>query len=222
MAFGILLILLGGLAFASIVMATIVSVYFVAITMVLAGAAEISLGLRSTSRSGRPTWVLLGILYVGAGLFALFNPLLAAWLLTLLLGASLESFSIIAAIKIPVQIGSDPQQAELASITLLAKQWGVLGVCIAVALSSCLVRGIGRMLIGCHVLGVRPPRFIAHAVLPRMMPLAGTALAATLVLHPASIKSFPDFVAIGRLYAVTYFTIGDLSKPRPNQLGERA
>ncbi len=93
-AFGILLILLGGLAFASIVMATIVSVYFVAITMVLAGAAEISLGLRSTSRSGRPTWVLLGILYVGAGLFALFNPLLAAWLLTLLLGASLAGVGV--------------------------------------------------------------------------------------------------------------------------------
>ncbi len=88
-AFGILLVLLGGLAFASIIMATIVSVYFVAITMVLAGLAEISLGLRSASQSRKLTWVLLGILYVGAGLFALFNPLLAAGVLTLLLGASL-------------------------------------------------------------------------------------------------------------------------------------
>lgn len=87
--FGILLVVLGGLAFVSVVTATVVSVYFVAISMIMAGAAEISLGLQSKSLRRTITWVLLGMLYVGAGLFAFFNPLLAAGALTLLLGASL-------------------------------------------------------------------------------------------------------------------------------------
>ena len=106
MAFGLLLVLLGALAFASVVMATIVSVYFVAITMVMAGAAQISLGLRSASQSRKLTWVLLGILYVGAGLFAFFNPLLAAGVLTLLLGASLAGVGVVR-LLLSFQMGSD-------------------------------------------------------------------------------------------------------------------
>jgi uncharacterized membrane protein HdeD (DUF308 family) len=94
-AFGVLLVVLGSLAFASVVMATIVSVYFVAITMVMAGAAEIALGLRSSLRRRKLTWVLLGILYIGAGLFAFLNPLLAAGVLTLLLGASLVGAGVV-------------------------------------------------------------------------------------------------------------------------------
>jgi uncharacterized membrane protein HdeD (DUF308 family) len=87
--FGVLLVALGAFAFISIVTATIVSVYFVAISMVMAGVAEITLGLQSKSPRRAMTWVLLGTLYVGAGLFAFFNPLLAAGGLTLFLGASL-------------------------------------------------------------------------------------------------------------------------------------
>lgn len=93
--FGILLVVLGAFALASVVTATIVSVYFVAITMVMAGATEIALGLRSASQRWKLTWVLLGILYIGAGLFAFFNPLLAAGVLTLLLGASLAGAGVV-------------------------------------------------------------------------------------------------------------------------------
>ncbi len=93
--FGILLMGLGSLAFVSIVTATIVSVYFVATTMVIAGAAEVSLGLRSKSQRRRWTWVVLGALYIGAGLFAFFNPLVAAGVLTLLLGTSLVGVGIV-------------------------------------------------------------------------------------------------------------------------------
>ncbi len=93
--FGVLLVGLGALAFASIVMATIVSVYFVAIAMVVAGAAEITLALQSRSQARKLTWVLIGTLYIGAGLFAFFNPLLAAGVLTLLLGASLVGAGVV-------------------------------------------------------------------------------------------------------------------------------
>ncbi len=87
--FGALLVVLGAFAFMSVVTATIVSVYFVAISMVMAGVAEIALGFQSRSTRRKLTWVLLGALYIVAGLFAFFNPLLAAGVLTLMLGASL-------------------------------------------------------------------------------------------------------------------------------------
>lgn len=93
--FGVLLTALGAFAFLSVVTATIVSVYFVAIGMVMAGAAEITLGLQAKSPRRMLTWALLGSLYVGAGMFAFFNPLLAAGVLTLLLGASLVGAGIV-------------------------------------------------------------------------------------------------------------------------------
>jgi uncharacterized membrane protein HdeD (DUF308 family) len=93
--FGVFLVALGAFAFVSVVTATIVSVYFVAICMVMAGAAEITLGLQSQSQRKMMTWVLLGTLYLVAGLFAFFNPLLATGVLTLLLGASLVGAGLI-------------------------------------------------------------------------------------------------------------------------------
>lgn len=118
---GVLLVVLGGLAFASVVTATIVSVYFVAITMVIAGAAEISLGLQSRSQRRKLTWVLLGLLYVGAGLFTFFNPLLAAGVLTLLLGAALAGAGVVR-LLLAFQMRSDSRwwwMALSAAVTLM-------------------------------------------------------------------------------------------------------
>lgn len=95
LALGLVFVILGVLAFISVVTATIVSVVFVAIGMIMAGMAEISLGLQSGSRRRMLTWTLLGIFYVSAGLLAFFNPLLAAGVLTLLLGASLVGAGIV-------------------------------------------------------------------------------------------------------------------------------
>jgi uncharacterized membrane protein HdeD (DUF308 family) len=87
--FGTILVALGAIAVFSIVTATIISVYFVAGSMVAAGSAEIVLGWRSRSSAKRTTWMLLGVLYVVAGVFAFLNPFLAAGALTFLMGASL-------------------------------------------------------------------------------------------------------------------------------------
>ena len=155
--FGILLVSLGVLAFASVVTATIVSVYFVAITMVMAGAAEITLGVQSNSSRRKLTWVLVGILYVGAGLFAFFNPLLAAGVLTLLLGASLIIAGI-ARLFLSIQMRSDSSWwwvALSAAITMLLgvmvlAQWPasslyILGIFLSVDL---IFAGLGWIMIG--------------------------------------------------------------------------
>ncbi len=87
--FGVLLAVLGGLAFSSVFAATIVTVYFVGISMIAAGAAEIVMGFQAKSWSRFLLWIILGAIYMMAGIFAFTNPLLAAGVLTLVLGASL-------------------------------------------------------------------------------------------------------------------------------------
>lgn len=88
-AFGALLIALGAWALGSVVAATIFTVYFVAISMIAAGVAEIAIGFRAKSYGRLFIWMVLGLVYAIAGMSALANPLLAAGILTLTLGAAL-------------------------------------------------------------------------------------------------------------------------------------
>lgn len=156
-AFGVLLAALGAFALMSVVTATIVSVYFVAIGMVLAGAAEITLGLQSKSPRRKLTWALVGSLYVGAGLFAFFNPLLAAGVLTLLLGASLVGAGFVR-LFVSLQMWSDSQWwwvALSAAITIILgimvlAQWPasslyILGIFLSLDL---IFAGLGWIIVG--------------------------------------------------------------------------
>jgi uncharacterized membrane protein HdeD (DUF308 family) len=88
-ALGVVFLIAGLIALGSMVMATVVSVAFVGAMMLVSGIAEIinAFGMKTWGKFF--LWVLLGALYVMAGLFALQNPLLAAGLLTLMLGVSL-------------------------------------------------------------------------------------------------------------------------------------
>lgn len=88
-AFGAVFIALGLLALGSVVTATIVTVYFVGVIMIVAGVAEIGMALRAKSWSGFLVWMFLGVVYSVGGIFAFVNPLLTAGTLTLFLGAAL-------------------------------------------------------------------------------------------------------------------------------------
>jgi uncharacterized membrane protein HdeD (DUF308 family) len=88
-AFGVFLDLAGMVALGSIVFATLVSVFIVGVMMILAGVAELGIGLRSRDWGHFLLWILGGLLYIVAGIFALVNPLLASVVLTLFLGAGL-------------------------------------------------------------------------------------------------------------------------------------
>ncbi len=94
-AFGILLAVLGAFALASVVTATIASVYFVAISMIIAGVAQIVMAFQSKTFWTGFTWFLSGVFYSAAGLLTSSNPLLAATGLTLLLGIALVASGIV-------------------------------------------------------------------------------------------------------------------------------
>jgi uncharacterized membrane protein HdeD (DUF308 family) len=88
-ALGVIYLIAGFIALGSVAMATVASVFFVGIMMIFAGVAEI-INAFAVKRWGKfVLWLLLGILYVVAGVATFENPLLAAAVLTLVLGVAL-------------------------------------------------------------------------------------------------------------------------------------
>ena len=93
-ALGVVYLLAGFIALGSVVMATVASVLVVGLMMIVAGVAEVFSAFQIKSWGKFLLWVLLGVLYVIAGFVIFENPLLAAALLTLILGASLMASGI--------------------------------------------------------------------------------------------------------------------------------
>lgn len=88
-ALGIVYVIAGFIALGSVMMATVASVLIVGVMMIIAGVAEVFNAFQIKSWGKFLFWALLGVLYIIAGFVAFENPLLAAAVLTLLLGASL-------------------------------------------------------------------------------------------------------------------------------------
>jgi uncharacterized membrane protein HdeD (DUF308 family) len=88
-ALGVVYLLAGLIALGSVVTATVASVLVVGVMMIIAGVAEVFSAFQIKSWGKFLLWVLLGVLYIIAGFVTFENPLLAAALLTLILGASL-------------------------------------------------------------------------------------------------------------------------------------
>ncbi len=94
-ALGIVYLIAGIMALGSVVMATVVSVFFVGIMMIVAGAGEVIGAFQVKSWGKFALWVLLGLLYIVAGIVTLQNPILAAAVLTFVLGAALVASGIV-------------------------------------------------------------------------------------------------------------------------------
>lgn len=88
-ALGLLAMMLGIVALGLVVHATITTVYIIAVFMVLAGGAEIMLGLSGKTWGREFLYIIAGLFYIVAGAFALARPLDAAIVLTLMLGGAL-------------------------------------------------------------------------------------------------------------------------------------
>jgi uncharacterized membrane protein HdeD (DUF308 family) len=88
-ALGIIYVLAGLIAHGSVATATVVSVLVVGIMMPIAGVAKVINAFQMRSWGKFLLWILLGALYIVAGFVTFENPLLAAVLLTLILGGVL-------------------------------------------------------------------------------------------------------------------------------------
>ena len=88
-ALGVVYTIAGFIALGSVLMATVATVFIVGIMMLVAGIAEVINAFQMKSWGKFLLWVLLGALYIVAGILTFENPLLAAAFLTLLLACSL-------------------------------------------------------------------------------------------------------------------------------------
>jgi uncharacterized membrane protein HdeD (DUF308 family) len=93
-ALGVVYLIAGFIALGSVVFATVATVFVVGIMMIISGAAEVINAFQLKSWGKFLLWVLLGLLYIFAGFVTFENPLLAAALLTLMLGFALVASGI--------------------------------------------------------------------------------------------------------------------------------
>lgn len=93
-ALGVVYVIAGLIALGSVVFATVVSVFVVGIMMLIAGIAEVINAFQIKTWGKFLLWLLLGALYIVAGFVTFENPLLAAAVLTLLLGFALVASGI--------------------------------------------------------------------------------------------------------------------------------
>jgi uncharacterized membrane protein HdeD (DUF308 family) len=96
-AFGVLLVVLGVAALFFSLIATIATVTLNGILFLIAGAAEISIGMHAREWGRFFLWVVGGLVYIAAGVVCIVNPLLASAVLTLLLGAGLIAAGVVRA-----------------------------------------------------------------------------------------------------------------------------
>lgn len=94
-ALGVVYTIAGLIALYSVALATVAGVFVVGIAMVFAGVAEVINAFQCKSWGKFLLWIALGILYVVAGILTLENPLLAAVILTFMLGAALLASGIV-------------------------------------------------------------------------------------------------------------------------------
>ena len=94
-AFGVLLVVLGFAALFFSLVATIATVTLNGVLFLIAGGAEIGIGMHSRCWGQFFLWVIGGVLYLAAGVLCIVNPLLASVVLTLLLGCGLLAAGIV-------------------------------------------------------------------------------------------------------------------------------
>src|SRR5271155_4792015 len=103
-ALGVFFVIAGIIALGSVFLATVVSVTLVGAMMLVSGVVEIIGAFQMRTWGRFFLWIVLGLLYAAAGLFVFDDPLLAAGVLTLLIGAALVAtgvMRIIIAFQLP-------------------------------------------------------------------------------------------------------------------------
>ncbi|UGV27675.1 HdeD family acid-resistance protein [Rhodopseudomonas boonkerdii] len=86
-ALGALMVLLGAVAMINLAVTTIATVIYIGVLMLIGGAFQCAQAFKIKTWSGFGWWLLSGALYGTAGITTVANPLLASYILTLILAA---------------------------------------------------------------------------------------------------------------------------------------
>lgn len=86
---GIVMLMLGGIAFGNLVFATVASVYYVGIIILVAGIVEIIHAFSVQTWKSFFFWMISGLLYAAAGVLTFLNPFLASAIFTFFIAVAL-------------------------------------------------------------------------------------------------------------------------------------
>jgi uncharacterized membrane protein HdeD (DUF308 family) len=89
LALGILLLIFGIIALANLFVATVASVFYIGMMMLVGGILQIAHAFQAKGWSDALYWGLSGLLYTVAGLLAFWNPALTAVLFTFFMAVAL-------------------------------------------------------------------------------------------------------------------------------------
>jgi uncharacterized membrane protein HdeD (DUF308 family) len=133
---GAIYVLSGLIALSSVTLASVVSVFVVGIMMVVAGTAEVINAFLVKSSGKFLLWMVLGGLYIVAGVLTFENPRLTAALLTFMLGASLIASGIM-----KVMLAFDTKAGA-------SRLWGILsGLMLWMTLSGVITVLVGFVIV---------------------------------------------------------------------------
>ncbi len=88
-ALGVIFMIAGVIALGSVLMATLSAIFVIGVMMIMAGVTEIITAFSVKDWGRFALWVLLGLLYVAAGIICFYRPFEAAAIVTLMLGFAL-------------------------------------------------------------------------------------------------------------------------------------
>lgn len=108
-AFGVIMLLLGFMALGLVLSATIATVLVIGGFMIATGVLEIVMAFSAHTWGRFFVWIIAGLLYVAAGVIAVSQPLLAASIFTLMLGAGLVATGIV---RIVLAFQLPPEQSK--------------------------------------------------------------------------------------------------------------
>jgi O-antigen/teichoic acid export membrane protein len=94
---------------------------------------------------------------------------------------------------------------------LLGGPWGLMGVCVALALCAGLCRGVFQWLYACGLAEVSPPSYLIHAFVPSILAATGPALLLGLVASWRLPETWVELVAYAGVYSVVFFAVAGLA-----------
>jgi uncharacterized membrane protein HdeD (DUF308 family) len=141
-AFGALLILLGAAALVFSFAATVATVTLNGVFFLVAGAAEIGIGMHAQGWRRFFLWVIGGVLYLAVGVICVINPVFASLALTLALGAGLIAAAAVRA-YLALQLPADHPRGM---ILVAAAATALLGLIIVIRWPSDSVYVLGVLL----------------------------------------------------------------------------
>jgi len=141
-AFGALLILLGAAALVFSFAATVAAVTLNGVFFLVAGAAEIGIGMHAQGWRRFFLWVIGGVLYLAVGVICIINPVFTSLALTLALGAALIAAAAVRA-YLALQLPADHPRGM---ILVAAAATALLGLIIVIRWPSDSVYVLGVLL----------------------------------------------------------------------------